>query len=219
MEALLKEIADKFIEAKADGKLDIAEVITIALFVSQQVQKVQALSGAEKKSFVLSALRKGLHAAGGFPQPGVEDLLLQAAGAAIDGAVAAAQGKIDLRKKEGWVSCLGLCAGVAQTAVGLAISSQEVAALAQAVKAVAPAVAPVAAALELREAVAAAAAPAPAPPVEVPSPESVSVPEPTHLEPIPEAASNTPLSTESETAPNPAPQEKESPPPLQVSFD
>jgi len=119
LERIVKEARDVFIVAKADGTLDAAEIIQIGLTVAKGVQKIASLSGAEKKAVVLLALKKGLDAAGGLPVIGgatpevmanVEKQLFAAAEAAVDVAIAVANGKFDLRKPASWKTvCLPLC--------------------------------------------------------------------------------------------------------------
>lgn len=119
LERIVKEARDVFIVAKTDGKLDAAEIIQIGLTVARGVQKIASLSGAEKKAVVLLALKKGLDAAGGLPviegatpevMASVEKQLFAAAEAAVDVAIAVANGKFDLRKPASWkTACLPLC--------------------------------------------------------------------------------------------------------------
>ncbi len=123
LEEIVKEARHQFILAKADGKLEAGEVVQIAVSVAQRVQKLGALSGTEKKAIVLLSLKRGLEAAGGVPgvaeemRAEVEKQLLASASAAIDVAVAVAQGKIDLRKPATWKAvCLPLCSAAAQLA-------------------------------------------------------------------------------------------------------
>jgi hypothetical protein len=118
LEALVTETRHAFVIAKSDGKLDAGEVVQIALGVAQKVRGLTALSGPEKKAVVLLTLKKGLEAAGGVPEfanatedvkAAAEAQLLGAAAAAIDVAVAAATGKLDLRKPAAWKACLPAC--------------------------------------------------------------------------------------------------------------
>ncbi len=123
LEEIVKDARHQFILAKADGKLEAGEVVQIAVSVAQRVQKLGGLSGTEKKAVVLLSLKRGLEAAGGVPgvaeemRAEVEKQLLASASAAIDVAVAVAQGKIDLRKPAAWKAvCLPLCSAAAQLA-------------------------------------------------------------------------------------------------------
>lgn len=112
LEDLVNSTKDLFLEAKADGKLDVAEVVQIGVHVAAKLEAAQAsLGGADKKALVLYALQKGLEVSGGVPGMTAEGekQLLAAAAAAVDVAVSVARGKIDLRKKEGWMACLPLC--------------------------------------------------------------------------------------------------------------
>jgi hypothetical protein len=114
LEELVKEARHAFILAKSDGVLDAGEVVQIGLLVARGVQKLQGLSGPEKKAVVLLSLKKGLDAAGGLPgfdgadaavKEEVEKNLLAAASAAVDAALAVAAGKLDLRKPAAWKAC------------------------------------------------------------------------------------------------------------------
>jgi hypothetical protein len=111
--------------------LEAGEVVQIAVGVAGRLQALGGqLRGSEKKSVVLYCMKKGLDAAGGIGElPGlkgvsaetrkaVEDQLFSAAGAAIDMAVAVAQGKLDL-KKHGVKSCLPLCLSAVSVAQAL----------------------------------------------------------------------------------------------------
>jgi len=123
---IVKETKAAFVIAKSDGVLDVAEVISIAVELSQKLQKLANLSGSEKKSLLLHVLKKGLDTSGGLESlPGfasasaeqrqaMEDQLLTAASTAIDAIVAAASGKLDLRKPSSWKACLPLCLSAAQ---------------------------------------------------------------------------------------------------------
>jgi len=122
IELLVKETKAAFIMAKSDGTLDVSEVIQIAVSVSQKVQKIVALTGSEKKSLLLLTLKSGFDASGGLDSlPGFknaspevkkayEEQLLTATSTAIDAIIAAASGKLDLRKPASWKACLPLCA-------------------------------------------------------------------------------------------------------------
>lgn len=126
LESIVDETKLAFLHAKSDEKLDAGEIVQIAVGVAQKLQRLPALSGAEKKAVALLTLRRGLAAAGGMESlPGlasasaetkaaVETQLIAAAGAALDIAVAVAAGKIDLRKPATWrVLCPPLCSAVA----------------------------------------------------------------------------------------------------------
>lgn len=223
LENLVKEARHMFILAKADGKLDAGEVVQIAVAVAQRVQRVgAALAGAEKKALVLLTLKKGLEAAGGlrtlpgFAEAGeggvaaLEAQLLAAAGAALDIAVAAAAGRLDLRKKESWAACLGACLTVGKGVAAVALKDQPL--LKEAVefaadqaKAAVGAVAP-AAALTAPEPLAAQSA----------SPESVAVA-------VPAGAEDATPPKQSQTEPSPAASAEEAPAPaaaaVEVKFD
>jgi hypothetical protein len=123
---IVKETKAAFVIAKSDGVLDAAEVISIAVDLSQKLQKIASLSGSEKKSLLLHVLKKGLDTSGGLESlPGfatatteekqaMENQLLTAASTAIDAIVAAASGKLDLKKPSSWKACLPLCLSAAQ---------------------------------------------------------------------------------------------------------
>ena len=121
LDEIVKYAQGAFIQAKSDGVLEAGEVVQIAVGVAGRLQALgDQLRGSEKKSVVMYCLKKGMDAAGGIGElPGlkgasaetrkaVEDQLLAAAGAAIDMAVAVAQGKLDL-KKGGVKACFPLC--------------------------------------------------------------------------------------------------------------
>lgn len=110
LDEIVKYAHGAFIHAKSDGVLEAGEVVQIAVGVAGKLHVLAQLSGSEKKAVVMYCLKKGLDAAGGVGElPGLkgaasemrkamEDQLLAAAGAAIDMAVAVANGKIDLTK-------------------------------------------------------------------------------------------------------------------------
>jgi hypothetical protein len=133
LETIVKEAQDAFIAAKSDGKLEVGEVIQIALQVAQKLQRygeAAALAGSEKAALVRLTLQKGLRAAGGLPVlagatpemvASVEAQLLSAAGAAVDAAIAAAHGKFGAFQAAATLhpllSCL--CSGVAAVKAAL----------------------------------------------------------------------------------------------------
>ena len=138
LEDLVNSTKDLFLQAKADGKLDVAEVVQIGVHVAAKLEAVQAsLGGADKKALVLYALQKGLEVSGGVPGMTAEGekQLLAAAAAAVDVAVSVAHGKIDLRKKEGWMVCLPLCLQAVKA--GSSLLPKDVAVLKEALVAVA----------------------------------------------------------------------------------
>ena len=244
LDEIVKYAQGAFVHAKSDGVLEAGEVVQIAVGVAGKLSTLGQLSGSEKKSVVLYCLKRGMDAAGGVGElPGMkdasaemrkamEDQLIAAAGAAIDMAVAAARGQIDL-KKHGVKSCLPLCLSVAAVArtllpkeaaiVKTALSwaedqgrsyaaaqgllpAEEPAPAAPAVlPAAAPAPAVLPAAAPAADAPAFAAPPAVQEQVETPAPtqEPAAVPA-ALLAPAESPAKEDPPATESETAPSPA---------------
>lgn len=138
LELIVKEARDAFIIAKADGVLEAGEVVQIAVDVARKLQRLGGLSGSEKKAIVLLTLKKGLDAAGGVASlPGLaeatpelqakfEQQILAAAGAALDVAVAAASGQIDLRKPASWKACLPVCTSLAQASLAFVPKDQPI---------------------------------------------------------------------------------------------
>lgn len=102
IEKIVQEAKDAFIEAKADGKLEAAEVVQIASSVSQKIHRLQSLSSADKRALTVLCLKKGLAAAGGLQGlaalaesgpaglEAAEKQVLDAAMAAVGGLMAAA---------------------------------------------------------------------------------------------------------------------------------
>ncbi len=135
LEVLVKETRHAFILAKADGKLEAGEVVQIAVGLASKLQKLAGLSGKEKKAVALLALRKGLAAADvtaclpvlsqASPEmkAAFEDQIVASAGAAIDLALAAAAGTLDLRKPASWKACLPICLSLGRAAVSAAATS------------------------------------------------------------------------------------------------
>jgi hypothetical protein len=127
LEELVKETRHAFIIAKSDGELDASEVIQIAVDLSQKIQKVEGLSGEEKKSLLLLSLKRGLDAAGGVDSlPGFanaseeikkafENQLITAASSAVDVMIAAANGKIEFKKLADKKSCIPTCVNIAKS--------------------------------------------------------------------------------------------------------
>jgi hypothetical protein len=127
LELLVKETRAAFIIAKSDGVLDAGEMIQIAVELSQKLQKLADLSGSEKKSVLLSTLKKGLEESGGVDSlPGFTDAsaeiksafidnLIAAASVSIDMVLSAAAGKLDLRKPSSWAQCIPVCFGMIKT--------------------------------------------------------------------------------------------------------
>jgi hypothetical protein len=127
LELLVKETRAAFIIAKSDGNLDAGEMIQIAVELSQKLQKLGDLSGSEKKSVLLSTLKKGLADSGGVDTlPGLADAsaevkeafidnLIEAASVSIDMVLSAASGKLDLRKPSSWAQCIPVCFGMIRT--------------------------------------------------------------------------------------------------------
>lgn len=110
LEDIVKETRAAFIIAKSDGVLDSSEVIEIAIGLVQKIQKIANLSGSEKKSILLHALKKGLDDSGGLDslsafagipaeaKAAIQEQLLNAASSAVDLVLSAASGKLDLSK-------------------------------------------------------------------------------------------------------------------------
>lgn len=129
LDSIVKETKAAFIIAKGDGVLDASEVIQIAVDLSQKIQKIANLSGSEKKSLLLLALKKGFDASGGVGTlPGFadaspeikaafEEQLLSATSATIDALFLAINGRLDLRKPSNWKACLPACLSVASVLV------------------------------------------------------------------------------------------------------
>lgn len=65
LEKIINDTKESFIAAKRDGKLEVSEVIQIALQVSMKVHALSSVSFAEKEAFVLLCLKKGLASADG----------------------------------------------------------------------------------------------------------------------------------------------------------
>jgi hypothetical protein len=65
LESIVNETKQAFVSAKADGKLEAAEVVQIATGVAKKIHALQTVSADEKKALVLLALKKGLAEAGG----------------------------------------------------------------------------------------------------------------------------------------------------------
>lgn len=118
-DSFVKETKAAFIIAVGDGVLDASEVIQIAIELSQKLQKLNNLSGSEKKAILLSALKKGLDAAGGIERfKGLDNVspelkavfeenILNGALRAVDVALLAASGKLDYKKAFTFIpSCL-----------------------------------------------------------------------------------------------------------------
>ena len=126
LENLNKETKAEFVIAKSDGVLDASEVVKIAVGLAQKIQQLGALSGAEKKSLLLHALKQGLDTSGGIGNlPGfesatedvkkaLEEQLINSASAAIDAVLLAFSGKLDLRKPSSWKACLPACISAAR---------------------------------------------------------------------------------------------------------
>jgi hypothetical protein len=121
LEDIVKETRASFIIAKSDGVLDSTEVIQIAVELAQKINKLANLSGSEKKSILLHSLKKGLVDSGGLDglaiyagltaevKSGFEDQLLAAASTSVDLVLAAASGKLDIRKPSSWLpSCFSV---------------------------------------------------------------------------------------------------------------
>jgi hypothetical protein len=95
VEVIVQGAKDAFISAKADGKLEVTEVIHIALDVAKKVYVLEHLSEKEQLALLNLCLKKGLVAAGGLVSlpafanvPGdaldiVENQILQAGLAAV----------------------------------------------------------------------------------------------------------------------------------------
>lgn len=118
IEDLIKETRAAFIIAKSDGVLDSSEIIQIAVELAQKIGKLVNLSGSEKKSILLHALKKGLDDSGGLDsltafasaspdaKAALQEQLLSAASVSVDLVLSAASGKLDLRSPMKWLpSC------------------------------------------------------------------------------------------------------------------
>lgn len=197
---------DGFVEAKADGKLEAAEVVHIASLASQKIYKLAGMSVADKKALVLLALKKGLDAAGGLQGLGdlvglgpealatAERQVLNAALASVDGLLAVVP-HLFAPMKSALAACLPFCSS-AESAL-TALAPKDAALIHEAFLCVANVVGkPLAQEDSVKEVVAPAApaapaaAPAPAPPAPVspadvtPTLESVTV-DPPSLNPLP----------------------------------
>ena len=127
LEDLVKETRAAFIIAKSDGVLDSGEVIQIAVQLAQKINKLSNLSGSEKKSILLLALKKGLDNAGGLDsltafvnvtpevKAAFETQLLSSASVSIDLILSAASGTLDLKKPSSWLKFLPSCFNVVKT--------------------------------------------------------------------------------------------------------
>ena len=224
LEGIIQEVRDGFIEAKADGKLEAAEVVHIASLVSQKIYKLSGMSVADKKALVLLALKKGLDAAGGLQGLGdlaglgpealatAERQVLNAALASVDGLLSLVP-HLFAPMKSAVAACLPFCSS-AESAL-TALAPKDAALIHEAFLCVANVVGkPLAQEDSVKEVVApeAAAAPAPAAPAAPAAPvspadvtstlESVTV-EPPSLNPLPSIqAEGTPEPTLLGTVPN-----------------
>ncbi len=167
LDSFVSEASALVRECLADGKLDASEILRIGVFAAQKVNALKALSGPEKKTLVLEVVKKAVEAV--VPAERREQVgytaALQVLPTVLDIAVAAAHGKLALRRVRERVSvgCLVGCFS------GLWARRAD------------PAAAAAAAALTLRETVlepvaAPQAAPAAEPPVPKETPESASPP-------------------------------------------
>lgn len=217
LEGIIQEVRDGFVEAKADGKLEAAEVVHIASLASQKIYKLAGMSVADKKALVLLALKKGLDAAGGLH--GLEDLVglgpealataerqvLNAALASVDGLLAVVP-HLFAPMKSALAACLPFCSS-AESAL-TALAPKDAALIHEAFLCVANVVGkPLVQEDSVKEVVAPAApapaAPAPVSPADVtPTLESVTV-DPPSLNPLPSIeAEDTPAPTLLGTVPN-----------------
>jgi len=111
LELIVSETRADISNALVDGNIDAGEVIQIAVALSQKLQKVTSLTGAEKKAMLMSTIRKGLEESIREPLPGFIDALLSATSVSIDMVLSAAAGKLDLSKPSSWVQCIPVCMG------------------------------------------------------------------------------------------------------------
>jgi len=131
LEGIIQEVRDGFVEAKADGKLEAAEVVHIASLASQKIYKLSGMSVADKKALVLLALKKGLDAAGGLQGLGdlaglgpeaiatAERQVLNAALASVDGLLSLVP-HLFAPMKSALAACLPFCSSAESVLTALA---------------------------------------------------------------------------------------------------
>ena len=144
LETLVRETRFAFMTAKEDGKLEVSEVIQIAVDLVQKIRKVPGLSLDDEKALLLHAIKKGLDSAGGVADlplfkaasketlVAFEEQLLAAAATAVDMVLSAASGKLDIRtlaSASTWKACLPFCFSAAS-----ALLPKDLAVLADATK-------------------------------------------------------------------------------------
>jgi hypothetical protein len=120
LEPLFTEVRHAFVIAKADNKLEVSEIIRIAVVFMQRLQKIPMVSDVEKKMLVLLSLKMGLDASGGVdslfgtnvttPETNfvIEDQMLKAVMASVDLVLASSSGKLDMKKSFDWRACVPL---------------------------------------------------------------------------------------------------------------
>ncbi len=112
LELLVSETRTAISNAAADGTVDAGEVIQIAVALSQKLQALTDLSGSEKKTVLLSTIKKGLEEVMTGSNKDLIEPLLSATSVSIDMVFSAASGKLDLRKPSSWAQCLPVCLGL-----------------------------------------------------------------------------------------------------------
>lgn len=118
LEPLFTEVRHAFVIAKADNKLEVSEVLRIAVTFMQKLQKIPLVTDVEKKMLVLLSLKMGLDASGGVDSLFgmnvtttetnfvIEDQVLKAVMASLDLVLSASSGKLDMKKTFEWKACL-----------------------------------------------------------------------------------------------------------------
>lgn len=115
LELIVSETRTAISNAAADGTVDAGEVIQIAVALSQKLQALTNLSGSEKKTLLLSTIKKGLEEVMTGSNKDFIEPLLSATSVSIDMVLSAASGKLDLRKPSSWIQCLPICLGLAKS--------------------------------------------------------------------------------------------------------
>jgi len=114
LELIVSETRTAISNAAADGNVDAGEVIQIAVALSQKLQALTNLSGSEKKTLLLSTIKKGLEEVMTGSNKDFIEPLLSATSVSIDMVLSAASGK---RKPSSWTQCLPICLGLLATKV------------------------------------------------------------------------------------------------------
>jgi hypothetical protein len=120
LETIIRDAKVAFVVAKHDGQLEAAEVVQIAVQISQKVYALAGLSLVEKEAMVLLCMKKGLSAAGGLhglaqlAQSGPEGLAaveaqILNAGIAAANALRAAVPQLFAPVENGLLACLPFC--------------------------------------------------------------------------------------------------------------